>query len=68
MDRRIKMKKEHWLNQTVMFDEWGRPPSLANVPLTYGSRAEMFELLELNNDDIELKYKEYLKEHEGELK
>ena len=62
------MKKEHWLNQIVMFDELGRPPSLANVPLTYGSRAEMFELLELNNDDIEIKYKEYLKENEGELK
>ena len=51
------MKKEHWLNQTVMFDEWGRPPSLADVPLTYGSRAKMFELLELNNDDIELNTK-----------
>ena len=62
------MTKEEWLNDIIMFDEWGRPPSLANVPLTYGSRAEMFELLELNNDDIELKYKEYLKEHEGELK
>ena len=61
------MKKEYWLNQTVMFDELGRPPSLENVPLTYGSRAEMFELLELNNDDIEFKYKEFLKEHEAEL-
>jgi len=58
------MKKEQWLNQTVMFDEWGRPPSLADVPLTYGSRTKMFELLKLNNDDIELKYKEYLKENE----
>jgi len=36
------MNKEQWLNQTIMFDEWGRPPSLANVPLSYGSRAEMF--------------------------
>ena len=62
------MKKEYWLNETVMFDELGRPSSLENVPLTYGSRFKMFELLELNNDDIELKYKEYLKEHEGELK
>lgn len=45
-----------------MFDEWGRHPSLADVPLTYGSRTKMFGLLKLNNDDIELKYKEYLKE------
>jgi hypothetical protein len=62
------MKKEYWLNETVMFDELGRPPSLENVPLTYGSRFKMFELLELNNDDIELKYKEYLKENKGEIK
>ena len=59
------MNKEQWLKQTVMFDEWGRPPSLADVPMHYGSRRKMFELLELNNDDIELKYKEYLKKHEG---
>ena len=60
------MNKEQWLNQTVMFDERGRLPSLEDVPLSYGSRRKMFELLELNNDDIELKYKEYLKEYEGE--
>ena len=29
------MSKKDWLNQTVMCDEWGRPPSLADVPLTY---------------------------------
>ena len=62
------MKKEQWLNQTVMFDEWGRPPSLSDVPLTYGSRTEMFELRELSSDDIEVKYQEYLKEYKGETK
>ena len=56
------MNKEQWLNQTVMFDEWGRPPSLADVPLTYGLRIEMFDIRELNSDDIEMKYHEYLKE------
>ena len=63
------MNKEQWLNQTVMFDEWGRPPSLADVPMHYGSRAKMFELRELNNDDINLEYKKYLelyKEKENE--
>ena len=59
------MNKEQWLNQTVMFGERGRLPSLEDVPLSYGSRRKMFELLELNNDDVELKYKEYLKKHEG---
>jgi len=57
------MSKEQWLNQTVMFDEWGRQPSLENVSLTYGSRVEMFDLRELNSDDIEIKYQEYLKEN-----
>ena len=56
------MKIEQWLNQIVQFDEWGRPPSLADVPLTYGSRTEMFELRELNNDDIKIKYQEHLKD------
>ena len=62
------MNQEQWLNQIVQFDEWGRPPSLANVPLTYGSRTEMFELRELNNDDIKMKYKEYLQEYQGATK
>ena len=52
------MKIEQWLNQIVQFDEWGR----------YGSRAEMFELRELNNDDIKTKYKEYLQEYQGATK
>jgi hypothetical protein len=60
------MNKEQWLNQTVQFDEWGRLPSLnawkRDVPLRYGSIAEMFELRGLNNDDIKIKYQEYLKD------
>jgi len=62
------MNIEQWLNQTVMFDEWGRTPSLSDVPLTYGSRTKMFELRELNNDDIKIKYQKYLKEYKGETK
>ncbi len=37
------LSKKQWLNQTVMVDEWGRPPSLADVPLTYMSRREAFK-------------------------
>ena len=62
------MNIEQWLNQTVMFDDWGRSPSLADVPLTYGSRAKMFERRELNSDDIKVKYEEYLKQYKGEIK
>ena len=32
------LTKKQWLNQSVMCDEWGRPPSLADVPLTYMTR------------------------------
>ena len=34
------MKKSEWLKQKVMCDEWGRPPSLADVPLTIMTREE----------------------------
>ena len=39
----MPLTKKQWLNQTVMCDEWGRPPSLADVPLTYMSRDKAFE-------------------------
>ena len=34
------MKKSEWLKQKVMCDEWGRPPSLADVPLTIMTRKQ----------------------------
>ena len=34
------MKKSEWLKQEVMCDEWGRPPSLADVPLTIMTRKD----------------------------
>ena len=34
------MSKEDWLEQKVVCDEWGRPPSLADVPLTVMSRKD----------------------------
>ncbi len=34
------MSKKEWLEQKVMCDEWGRPPSLADVPLTIMTRKE----------------------------
>ena len=32
------MKKQEWLEEKVMCDEWGRPPSLADVPMTIMTR------------------------------
>ena len=43
------MKKSEWLEQKVMCDEWGRPPSLADVPLTIMTRKEA--LLKQGGDD-----------------
>ena len=39
----MPMTKKQWLEQSVMCDEWGRPPSLADVPLTYMSRKKRLE-------------------------
>ena len=34
------MSKKEWLEEQIMCDEWGRPPSLADVPLTIMTRKE----------------------------
>ena len=44
------MKKTEWLNQKITVDEWGRPPSLADVPLTLMTRKEA---LKKQGKDIE---------------
>ena len=36
----MKLSKKEWLEQKIMCDEWGRPPSLADVPLTVMTRKE----------------------------
>ena len=36
------MTKKEWLQEKIMCDEWGRPPSLADVPLTIMTRKEAF--------------------------
>ena len=53
-----KMTKEQWLNQIIQFDTWGRPPSLADVPLMYGTRKKAFELRKYSNKKINKLYKE----------
>ena len=34
------MTKKKWLEEKIMCDEWGRPPSLADVPLTIMTRKD----------------------------
>ena len=58
------MTKKEWLKQKVMCDEWGRPPSLADVPLTIMTRKEA--LLKQGGDDksIDKLYKEAMNAEE----
>ena len=37
------MTKKEWLNKKVTVDEWGRPPSLADVPLTIMTVEEAYK-------------------------
>ena len=52
------MTKKEWLEEMVMCDEWGRPPSLADLPLTMMKRKNA--LIKQGGDDksIDKLYKE----------
>jgi len=60
------MTKKEWLEEQVMCDEWGRPPSLADVPLTVMTRKEA--LLKQGGDEksIDKLYKEVMNAQEEE--
>ena len=60
------MTKKEWLEQKIMVDEWGRPPSLADVPLTIMTRKEA--LLKQGGDEksIDKLYKEAMNAEEEE--
>ena len=52
------MSKKEWLEQKVMCDEWGRPPSLADVPLTIMTRKDALNKQGGNEISIDKLYKE----------
>ncbi len=52
------MSKKEWLEQKVMCDEWGRPPSLADVPLTIMTRKDALIKQGGNEISIDKLYKE----------
>ena len=56
----IPSKKE-WLEEKIMCDEWGRPPSLADVPLTIMSRKDALIKQGGNTKSINTLYKETFK-------
>ena len=58
------MTKKQWLSEKIMGDEWGRPPSLADVPLTVMTRKQA--LLKRGGDEksINKLYKEAINAEE----
>ena len=56
----MPITKIQWLTQKVMCDEWGRPPSLADVPMTYMSREKAFQKRKYTKEVINETYKVYL--------
>ena len=54
------MSKKEWLEQQVMCDEWGRPPSLADVPLTIMKRKDALIKQGGNEKSIDKLYKEVM--------
>ena len=54
----MKLTKKKWLEQKVMCDEWGRPPSLADVPLTIMTRKDALIKQGGNEISIDKLYKE----------
>ena len=52
------MSKKEWLEAQIMCDEWGRPPSLADVPLTIMTRKEALIKQGGNTKSIDKLYKE----------
>ena len=52
------MTKKEWLEQKIMVDEWGRPPSLADVPLTIMTRKQSLIKQGCNDKSIDKLYKE----------
>ena len=52
------MKKSEWLSERIMVDEWGRPPSLADVPLTIMTRKDALIKQGGNEISIDKLYKE----------
>tara|TARA_B000000557_G_C20513290_1_gene333095 strand:+ start:58 stop:240 length:183 start_codon:yes stop_codon:yes gene_type:complete len=54
------MSKKEWLEEQIMCDEWGRPPSLADVPLTIMKRKDALLKQGGNEKSIDKLYKEVM--------
>ena len=55
------MTRKEWLEEKIIVDEWGRLPSLADVPLTIMTRKESLLKRGGNTESINKLYKEVMK-------
>ena len=55
------MTRKEWLEEKIIVDEWGRPPSLADVPLTIMTRKDALIKRGGNTETINKLYKEVIK-------
>jgi len=52
------MTKKEWLQKKVLVDEWGRPPSLADVPLMPMTIEQAYKKQGATDEQINQLYKE----------
>ena len=55
------MTRKEWLEEKIIVDEWGRLPSLADVPLTIMTRKDALIKQGGNTETINKLYKEVIK-------
>ena len=59
------MTRKEWLEEKIIVDEWGRPPSLADVPLTIMTREEALKKQGGSTKDINELWNEVKESYNG---
>ena len=52
------MIKKQWLRERIFVDEYGRPPNLSDVPMTYMTRATVLKKRGYGKKEIDALYRE----------
>ena len=53
-----------WLQEKIMVDEWGRPPSLADVPMTLMTRKDAYNKRKLTEEQVDDIYEKWILKQE----
>ena len=51
------MIKKQWLRERIFVDEYGRPPNLSDVPMTYMTRATVLKKRGYGKKEIDALYR-----------